>query len=131
MYKKMCEAVSAAAEELPKYKAGKGGPKRKVSEKTKALYDRRTKLHNPTKQERNQLQKEIRESGLTDFKAWVEECADTLMAANNVGNTKKIYKTVNKMEGKKTKPPKNLTTNKQGELLTCATDVQAVPNVEL
>ena len=53
----------------------------------------------------------------------MEECADELTQANNVGDTKKIYKMVGSMEGKKKKPPKNLTTNSQGALLTCATEV--------
>ena len=76
MYDKMCDAITAAITDLPTHKVNKGGSKRKVSEKTKGLYDRRTQLKNPTKQERKDLQKEIKEAGLADFKQWVEECAD-------------------------------------------------------
>ena len=123
MYNKICDTVATATEELPKRKAG-NGPRRKVSaEETKSLYDQLTKLKNPTSAERKSLQKQIRESSLKDFKDWVEDCAEELTAANNVGNTKKIFEMVNTMEGKRKKPPKNLITNKQGQLLTCATEV--------
>ena len=125
MYQKIYTAINDAIAGLPTYKSTDRGPKRKVSKETKSLYDQRTQLQNPTKKERKELQKKIRESGLNDFKEWVEECAETLTQADNVGDTKKIYNMVKSMEGKKEKPPKNLTTNKQGQLLTSATEVAA------
>ena len=70
-----------------------------------------------------ELQEQIKQAGLDDYKDWVQGQADTLAEANGRGDTRKIYQVVNSLKGKSEKPPKNLTTNGQGKVLSCAEEV--------
>ena len=91
MYDKMCGAIHHAVETvIPTVKRVKG-IKRKVSEKTKALFKKRTEMAG-TKAQYKKIQKEIKDSSMQDFHDWVAEWADTMQAANGVGNTSKICK---------------------------------------
>ena len=46
-----------------------------------------------------------------------------MQVANEQGDIKKIYKSVNALSGERKSPPKNLTTNGQGKMLTSAQEV--------
>ena len=70
------------------------------------------------------LQVQIKQSGLDDYKDWVEAQGAVLAEANGRGDTtKKMYKVVNFLKGKSEKPPKNLTTDGNGRLLQGAAEV--------
>ena len=66
------------------------------------------------------LQKQIKQAGLDDYKDYVEAQGEVLTSANGKGDTKKIYQVVNALKGKSEKPPANLTTDGQGNLLCSA-----------
>ena len=97
--------------------------KRAVSEATKKLYEERSKGKKRTSHEFEVLQARIKKAGLDDFKSWVEGQGEEMAQANARGDTKAIYDVVNTLKGKGEKPAKNLTTNGQGEMLSCADDV--------
>ena len=126
MYDKMCSAIQLAINTvLPSRRRG-SGVRREVSEKTKELYERRTKLcKQGTKEQFEQVQREIKESSLADFKNWVEKWADVIKDAENVGDTRAIYKGVTSLAGKQAKPPSNLNTDAAGNMLQSAEDVAA------
>ena len=46
------------------------------------------------------IQKQIKESSLRDHAEWVERCAEEMQAANDVGNTRNLYKVVKTLSGK-------------------------------
>ena len=107
MYDKMCGAIHHAVETvIPTVKRVKG-IKRKVSEKTKALFKKRTEMAG-TKAQYKKIQKEIKDSSMQDFHDWVAEWAGTMQAANGVGNTSKIFEGVKALRGKRERPPCNL-----------------------
>ena len=125
MYAKMCAAITHAAKEvLPKTKR-KSTIQRKVSKRTRALYDTRVAQADCPKTEREARQRKIKESGLQDFQEWVKDCAAALNNANGHGDTRQIYNLVQQMEGKPGKPAKNLTEDEDGNMLSDATAVAA------
>lgn len=83
------------------------------------LYERRTKLCRQGSQEQfDAVQKAIKESSLQDFERWVQEWSDKISKAESVvGDTRGIYKGVNSLARKKSKPPANLNTDKDGNML--------------
>ena len=97
--------------------------KRKVSERTKALYEKRKNMQGCTNGEFKALQAQIKQAGLDDHSQWVSAQAEVLAEANGRGDTKKIYEVVNALKGKSEKPPKKLTTNGDGKLLQGTTDI--------
>ena len=107
MYSKMCAAITHAAQKvLPKVKR-KSGIKRKVSKRTRDLYDVRVATAECPDFDRTAHQKKIKASGLQDFQDWVRDCATALNNANGHGDVKQVYNLVQQMEGKPGKPPKN------------------------
>ena len=70
-----------------------------------------------------ELQSQIQQSSLDDYKEWVQQQSETLAEANGRGDTKKIFEVVNTLKGKAEKPPANLTTDGQGSMLRNAEDV--------
>ena len=93
MYDKICEAIQHAVEVVIPTVTRKKGVARKVSDRTKALFEKRTKMAG-TKAQYKQVQKEIKESSMQDFKDWVSEWADTMQAASDVGDTHKVFEGV-------------------------------------
>ena len=113
MYDKMCEAIHFAVETVLPTVTKTNGVHRKVSARTKALFEKRTEMTG-TKAQYAQVQKQIKESSMQDFKDWVSEWADTMQAANSVGDTHKVYEGVKALRGKREAPQCNLSTNAQG-----------------
>ena len=102
------------------------GVTRKVSERTKALYDKRQRMKG-TESQYKAVQSDIKASCLNDYKTWVNEWVDKIQLANGPqGDTKSIYEAVKKLEAKPEKPPINLTQDKDGKLLSGAKDVARV-----
>ena len=124
-YHKMCTAINAAVEVVLPAKRRRTRAQRKVSKETKKLYVQRSNMTGKHPADYEALQKDIQAAGLTDFKKWVQECANELSAANGVGDTKELYNIVRRMEGKPEKPPRNLTKNKDGVPLSDASEVAA------
>ena len=123
IYDKLCKAVKGAAQEvLPKAKK-KRGTRRKVSKATRDLYDKEERKEARSKEQCEKLKEKRKNAGLTDFKIWVQECADRLNVANGQGDTSAVHNIVSQMEGKPGKPSKNLTTDGKGNLLVDATAV--------
>ena len=126
MYEKMCAAIHFAIDTILPIRRRGSCVRRKVSEKTKDLYTRRSAMRNQgTHEQFAQIQKEIKESGLADFENWVREWADVIDDANKVGDTRGIYKGVNALAQKQNKPPTNLNTDSNGNILQSAEDVAA------
>ena len=96
--------------------------KRKVSERTQALYDKRTRMSG-TKAQYKAVQEEIKTSSLKNFHDWVSEWAESMREVNAVGNTHKVYQGVKALRGKREKPPCNLSVDAQGQPLD---DAQAI-----
>ena len=63
------------------------------------------------------LQGQIKQSGLDDYREYVEQQGEVLAEANGRGDTKKVYQVVNALKGKTEKPPSNLSTDGQGNTL--------------
>ena len=81
--------------------------------------------------EYSDIQKQIVSSSLQDYQDWVDEWADVIKTANDIGDTKGIYRAVKMLEAKHERPPKNLLkTSPQTHTVTCwlgsAQDVAAV-----
>ena len=68
------------------------GVKRERSDKTKALYEKRTRMKGCTQGQYDDLQEEIKQSTLDDFKAWVESHCKIMDEANWRGDTRAIHK---------------------------------------
>ena len=93
MYTKMCDTINHVVETVLPTTIRKKGINHKVSEKTQALYDKRTNMKD-TKAQYKEVQEQIKQSSLQDFKDWVSEWAESMQAANAVGNTHKVYQGV-------------------------------------
>ena len=123
-YKYICTAIHHAIDTaLPDVQKRGGRSQRKVSESTKALYAQRTALKNGTQGQYDALQKRIKEAGINDFQNWVQEHCVEMQAAESVGDTRKIYQSVETLCNKKHRPEPNLTSDGQGNTLGCAEDV--------
>ena len=73
--------------------------------------------NNSTRKQFADMQKEIKESSLQDFKDWVRECVEAMERANNRGNAKKVFQLTKRLAGKPKPPPVNLVTDGNGKLL--------------
>ena len=80
---------------------------------------------NSAREYRN-IQSEIKESCLQDYKDWVNRCVTEMEAANAVGNTRRVFAITNKLSKKPKQPPQNLSTDESGSLLKSAEEVAAV-----
>ena len=113
----MCTIMHAAIDTLPDVPKTKHFA-RETSSRTKALIEERVKLgrrKNRTKKDFKKLQKQIKDSTLQDFNMWVEKWVTEMQKANEVGDSKKVWKAVKTLSGKvNLQPPKNLTVA-QGE----------------
>ena len=120
----MCSAIQQAVENVLPTVKRKRGIKRRVSEKTKALYETRSRTRGQgSKEQYRTVQQEIRESSLADFEHWVGDWADEMSPANGRGDTRAVYKAVKALGQKPGRPPTNLTTDQGGKTLECAEDV--------
>ena len=124
MYDKMCRAINHAVNTTVPIKMKKKGIKRKVSKQTKQLYATRTKMKGNQAQYED-IQQRIVKSSLADYESWVSEWADYMQKANNVGDTKDIYKAVKVLACKQGAPPTNLTVDSNGNTLGSAAEVAA------
>jgi hypothetical protein len=122
MYRKFCTAVAHAVDTVLPTVKKKKGIRRKISDKTKSLFEQRKNMKG-TKEEYAKVQSEIKESSLDDFKQWVSEWADDMQGANGRGDTRAIYNAVKALASKKNRPQKNLAVDGQGSLLKNAEDV--------
>ena len=126
MYSHMCSAIHHAVDAVLPTKAKSRGIKRRVSEETKKLFDQRRKLRGKgTKMEFKSIQDKIVKNSLKDFVSWVDEWANVISKANGRGDTRKVYKAVKVLAQKQCTPPVNITTDKNGKLLTSAEEVAA------
>ena len=127
MYAKICAAINFAADTvLPSRRKG-AGIKRDVSDKTKQLFERRKNMRNKgTKVQFQQVQAEIKTSSLEDFQSWVAKWAANISKAAGLGDTRKVYKGVNALAQKQSRPPTNLTTDKDGNTLKSAEETASV-----
>lgn len=125
MYDKICSAIQHAVDEvLPTVRRKGNGVRRKVSETTRALYAQRTKLCGQgSKEQFDKIQSEIRKSSLQDFERWVQEWADNISKAESKGDIRGIFKGVNALARKQSRPPANLNTDSDGNMLQGAEDV--------
>ena len=131
LYANLCEAISYAMEStLPSKKRGKTIARR-VSSKTRDLFDKRTKMGQDgakrTKMDYKRIQEQIKQASLQDHAEWLRECADEMEAANDVGDTRKMHKMVKVLSGKVDKKPAvDLHVNKQGAPISSAKERTAV-----
>ena len=108
---------------LPEIKRTKG-VKHKVSAETKKLYERRANMQGSTHAQYDEINKEIRDAGLRDFRDWVKkEHSEKMSVANGQGDTRAIHKSVRVLAGKQQKPATNLTTDGMGHVLGSAREV--------
>ena len=101
------------------------GVTRKVSERTKALFQQRRHMQG-TEAQYKKVQSDIVKSSLEDYETWVGEWVGKIQAADGQGNTKEVYTAVKKLEARPEKPPINIAKDSDGRLLTGATDVARV-----
>ena len=124
MYTKMCAAIHHAIDTTLPDCQKRNGIKRKVSDRTKRLFEERQKLCGQgNKEEFDNVQGQIKASSLEDFEDWVGEWATVIGQADSKGDTKGIYKGVKALANKREKPPANLTVDANGDTLKCAEDV--------
>ena len=122
MHAKLCEAVTFAVNTVLPTRTKTLGTTRKVSAKTKDLFNKRRDMQG-NKDQYAQVQKEIVASSLDDYQKWVRELVDEMETANAYGDTRKIYQTVKQIEAKPERPPANLRKDKNGKLLSNADEV--------
>ena len=70
-----------------------------------------------------ELKKKTKEAGLKDFENWVAAQGEIMEDANNRGDSHGVYRTVKVLARKTEKPPTNLKTDDQGNVLRCAADI--------
>ena len=126
-YSNMSQSINHAIQTVLPNKEKGNFFSRGISERTRNLFEERTRRGRATKrkytrQEQKDLQKKIKQSSLEDFLAWVDKNADDLEAANNVGDIKRMYKTVKSLSGKvNSKPDTDLNKDiKTGKTITDA-----------
>ena len=122
-YEDMCSAIRHAIDNtLPDVERSKRA-RRQVSEKTKEIYKRRSRGEIRTNAQFKAMQAKVKQAGMDDFKAWVQQQGEVMSDANERGDTKKIYQVVKTLAGTSEKPPTNLTTDGNNNILSCAEDV--------
>ena len=125
-YETMCAAIKAAADKSLPPRKKKSPVERKVSARTKQLYKLKRSMQKRSRVSRkdlNNIQKQIQESCLSDFKEWVSNAVVEMEKADAVGNTRKIFNLVKMLSNKPKTPPTNLTHDKAGNLLRSPEDV--------
>ena len=73
-----------------------------VSEKTKALYEARTRqfqANKPTQATRKKWNRKIRSACKQDYRTWITGCTERIENADNRGDTKAIYDEVKRLSG--------------------------------
>ena len=94
------------------------GVRRVVSEKTQSLCDEMTTMRDYTTDQCDELQKEIKKSGLQDFENWVATQGEMMEEANNKGDSKGVHRTVKCLTRKTEKPP----TRRRGTMVRLPTE---------
>ena len=125
-YESMCAAIKAAADETLPPRKTQSFVERKVSNRTKKLYKLKKRLQSRagvSKKELQKIQQRITQSCCDDFKKWVNDAVIEMEKADAVGNTRKIYNLANMLSNKPKRPPTNLTTDDEGNLLNSPEDV--------
>ena len=121
----MCEAVKTAAKKTLPRKANTTTVQRQVSQRTKDLYKEKRRLQQQyqnshtksTKKIFKDIQRRIKTSCLNDYREWIEATVTGMEKVNEAGDIKTIYRLVNSITSNPGKPPNNLTTDKNGQLL--------------
>ena len=123
MYEKLYTTIHFAMDTTLPTRRRSTGVNRNVSERTKDLFKRRTALRKSgTNEQFAHIQKEIKESSLADYTSWVQEWAAAIGDAERVGG---IYNGVKAFARKRAKPPTNLNTDGDGNILKCVKEVVA------
>ena len=79
-----------------------------------------------SKEQFSQMQEEIKDSSLQDFKEWVDKCVGVMEEANAVGNVRKVQQQVQYLSKKAQPPPRNLTHDLEGKLLKSTEEIAAM-----
>ena len=127
-YDSLCKAIYDTAKETLPAKKSLAMKERCVSARTSHLFNQREKMTRKknSKEQYSQLQRQIKDSSLQDFKDWVEECTEEMESASAVGDTKKIYQLVQHLSKKALPPPRNLTHDSEGRLLKSPEEIAAM-----
>ena len=118
MYEKICTAIHSAMEtHLPTRRRGTS-VRRRVSERTKALFKHRSALCKTATQEQfAQVQKQSKKAASpTTRNGCKSGQLRSAMHAESIGDTRGIYKGVKALARKQDKPPTNLTTDSAGNM---------------
>ena len=75
--------------------------KKKVSETTKTSCEKREKMKGRTQEQCDELQDQIRETRLNDFKNWVEQLSEKMEETNGQGDVRVVFKSVEALSGKR------------------------------
>ena len=126
-YDTLCMAINFAMQSVLPIREKSQHAKRAVSQRTKALFEKRTNMGKSDKKWSNvdykRIQRQIRQSSMQDHAEWIEECAEEMQAANDVGDTRKLYAVVKALSGKvDKKPPIDINVDAQGGLISNATE---------
>ena len=118
-YDSLCKAIHETAKETLPAKKSLAMTARCVSDRTAALFKMREKMTKKknSKEQFDQVQKQIKDSSLQDYKDWVDRCVDVMEEASAIGNVRKIYKQVQLLSKQAQPPPRNLTHDSNGNLL--------------
>ena len=122
----MCAAIKKTAKKTLPPRKPKSFVERKVSTRTKHLYKLKKSMQKRatvSKADLNKIMHQIKESYLNDFKQWVQNAVVEMEKADAVGNTRKIFNLVNMLSNKPKRPPTNLTSDKDGNLLRSPKEV--------
>ena len=124
-YENLCMAIDFAMQSVLPTRTKTKCTTRTVSQRTKALFEKRTSMGKSDKKWSNadydKIQLQIRKSSLQDHAEWVGKCADEMQEANDVGDTRKLYAVVKTLSGKiDKKPPTDINVNAQGSLISSA-----------
>ena len=134
----LTETIKAAAENVIPKKKPKKMSSRGTSEKTRVLFKNREKMtkQNSSKEEFQNIQNDIKNACLDDFKSWVSECVEDIEHAEKQKDTAKIFKVVKRLTGKPKPPEVNLTTDHEGNLLSSPAEtadrgLEKIPETEI
>ena len=92
---------------------------RGISERTRLLFEKRSEATAQTTSpaQLQELQNDIKKSCLQDYTEWIDSNVQGMEAANEVGDTRKIYEIVRHLSKKAEQPKTNLTKDKQGNII--------------
>ena len=91
-----------------------------MSKSTRDLCDQKEREVEHTDKQCEELKQKRKQTGLKDFKKWVQEYADRLNHTSGQGDIKEVYNLINQMEGK---PTRNLIADAQGNMLKNTSEV--------